>query len=732
MRLIESDVEQSAITWFKSLGYDYAAGPDISPGGPSPERSSYADGALEGRLRSALTRINRHLPEETLDDVAAKVIRSASPSLEESNVSFHRWLSKGVEVQVRRDGGIRGDLARLIDLDNPDSNDWLVVNQLTVVEGKHTRRPDLVVFVNGLPIAVFELKSPGDPSATLESAWNQLQTYKSQVPCLFTHNELLLVSDGTEARLGSLTAGLDRFWPWRTIDGVELAPDAVPQLKVMILGVFEKQRLLDYLRHFIFWETENGAVKKVAAYHQFHAVRKAIGATVRASSERGDRRIGVVWHTQGSGKSVSMAFFAGKIILHPAMENPTLVVITDRNDLDGQLFAQFAAAKDLIPAPAQAESREDLRELLRVSSGGVVFSTIQKFGMPKGQRMPLLSDRRNIVVIADEAHRSHYEFVVGFAKNLRDALPHASFIGFTGTPIELDDRSTPEVFGDYIDTYTIAQSVEDRATVPLYYEARLAKIDLPDEEKPRVDEEFEEVTEGEEESAKAKLKATWARLEAMVGTPRRLQLVAEDIFAHWERRIEILDGKAMIVCMSRRICVDLYQQIVRLRPDWHSDDDNDGAIKVVMTGASSDPPPFQPHIRTSQGKKLVEKRFKDPDDPLRIVIVRDMWLTGFDVPCAHTIYLDKPMKGHNLMQAIARVNRVFGDKPAGLVVDYLGIAEQLRRAVSTFGRRRGERTSIPTEQALGGWCFLIRSTPHRKQQTVHLIPRISASHRQRV
>jgi len=697
----ESVVEEAAIEWFESLGYAYVNGGDIAPDSTNPERADYGAVLLEGRLRSALERINPHLDADTLDDVVRRLLRLDSPSLEENNLAFHRMLTKGVEVQVRTDSGIRGDLAWLVDFEHPDNNDWLVVNQLTVIEGKHNRRPDLVTYLNGMPIAVIELKNPEDESATLTSAWNQLQTYKAHIPTLFNTNEILVISDGAEAKIGSLTAGMEWFGAWRTVDGSEVAPDAVPGLQVLIEGVFEKQRLLDYLRYFIFWETDDGYVKKLAGYHQYHAVNKAVSATVKASSPEGDKRIGVVWHTQGSGKSISMCLYAGKIVVDPAMANPTLVVITDRNDLDGQLFSQFSKASDLIPHPSQAASREDLRDLLKVASGGVVFTTIQKFGTAAGEHMPLLSNRRNIVVIADEAHRSHYAFVEGFARNLRDALPNASFIGFTGTPIEFDDKSTPAVFGDYVDTYTISQSVEDKRTVPIYYEARLAKIKLPDEAKLLLDDDFEEVTEDEEEPVKAKLKSRWARLEAMVGTEERLEQVAKDIVEHWERRKEIIDGKAMIVVMSRRIAVDLYDQIVKLKPEWHSDKDEEGHIKVVMTGSSSDPLNFQPHRRNKPQQKQIEKRFKNPDDPLEMVIVRDMWLTGFDVPCAHTMYADKPMKGHGLMQAIARVNRVFKDKPSGLVVDYLGLAEQLRKAVGTYGGRQGEKPGLPVEVALG-------------------------------
>lgn len=704
----EAVVEEAAIEHLCDLGYTHVAGTVIAPDGARPERTSHTEVVLRGRLRAALACINPHLDADTLDLVAKRVGRPDSPSLEENNVAFQTQLTRGVEVQVRRDGRIRGDQAWVLDFEDPDNNDWLVVNQFTVTAGKYTRRPDLVVFVNGLPIAVIELKNPADANATVQSAWNQLQTYKSQVPALFDHNQVLVISDGTEAKAGSLTAGFERFGPWRTVDGTELAPDATPKLEVLLKGLFDKRRLLDYLRHFVLWETEDGFVKKIAGYHQYHAVNKAIRETVRASAPQGDKRIGVVWHTQGSGKSISMAFYTGKLILQPEMQNPTVVVITDRNDLDGQLYAQFCAAKGLIPAPVQAEDREHLRALLQVPSGGVVFSTIQKFGTAKGERFPMLSDRRNIVVITDEAHRSQYEFVDGFARNLRDGLPNASFIGFTGTPIEFDDKNTPAVFGDYIDTYTIAQAVEDKATVQIFYEARLARIALPDEKKPKVDTDFDEVTEGEEDTVKQRLKSTWAKLEAMVGTDERLALIARDIVDHFERRLEILDGKGMIVVMSRRIAVDLYDAIVKLRAEWDAPAgaDEHGGIKVVMTGAASDPPNYQKHIRNKSALKAVEKRFKEPTDPLKLVIVRDMWLTGFDAPCAHTLYVDKPMKGHGLMQAIARVNRVFKDKPSGLVVDYLGLAEQLKKAVGTYGGEGwntghgGTKPGVPVELAL--------------------------------
>lgn len=712
----ETTVEQAAIEWLQDLGYQYRPGPEIAPDGVSPERKSYAETILEGRLRAALARINPHLDSDALDEAARKVLRLESPSLEENNLTFHRLLTKGIEVTVRRNGETRGDYAWLVDFKDPGRNDWLVVNQLTLVDGKYHRRPDLVVFLNGMAIAVIELKSAEDPKATLQAAWNQLQTYKKELPKLFATNEILIISDGSKARVGSLTAGFERFAPWRTVDGSDLAPTKTAELDVVLAGLFEKQRLLDYIQGYVLWETDDGFIKKIAGYHQFHAVRKAVTATVRASQPSGDKRIGVVWHTQGSGKSILMTLFTGRVIVEPAMENPTIVVITDRNDLDGQLFGQFCKVPDLVPGPVQAESREHLRSLLQVASGGVVFTTIQKFSLNKDEKdtatpFPSLSTRRNIVVMADEAHRSQYGFdarvdtktgqvTFGLARNIRDALPNASFIGFTGTPIEFDDKSTPAVFGDYIDTYPISQAVEDGATVPIYYEARLARLALSEDEKPTLDEEFEEVTEGEEETSKEKLKGKWAKLEALVGSEKRLSLIADDILSHWAKRLEILDGKAMIVCMSRRICADLYAEITKRHPEWHSMDDGEGVVKVVMTGAASDPQSYQPHIRNKARLKDIEKRFKDPEDPLKLVIVRDMWLTGFDVPCAHTLYIDKPMQGHGLIQAIARVNRVFKDKPSGLVVDYLGLADQLRKAVGAYDGRSGETPGLPVEMAL--------------------------------
>ncbi len=702
MSIFESDIEEAAIEYLQELEYEYLPGPEIAPDASHPERQSYADVFLEGRLRASLRRVNPHLSADALDEVAKRVLRAPTASLEENNFAFQDLVRNGVQFEVSADGGgTRGEHAWLFDFDDAANNDWLVVNQLTLIDGKHHRRPDLVIYVNGMPLAVIELKNPEDENATVEAAWNQLQTYKSEFPDLFNTNEILVVSDGTEAQLGSLTAGMEWFGPWRTVDGESLASDAQPRLEVLLKGLFDKQRFLDYIRHFVMWETDDGYVKKLAGYHQYHAVNKAIEQTVRASGEAGDKRIGVVWHTQGSGKSISMAFYTAKLVLQDAMENPTVVVITDRNDLDGQLFRQFGAAKGLMETPVQAEDRDHLKELLQVASGGIVFSTIQKFGTAqKGERYPKLSDRRNIVVIADEAHRSQYAFIDGFARNLRDGLPNASFIGFTGTPIEFDDKSTPQVFGDYIDTYPVAQAVADGRTVPIYYEARLAKIQLSEAKKPVIDEDFEEVTEGEEEASKHRLKSKWAKLEAMVGSEERINLIARDIVEHYDRRTQILEGKAMIVAMSRRIAVDLYEAIVKLRPQWGSDNDEEGGIKVVMTGSASDPPSFQPHVRNKSQLKDIERRFKDPADPLKMVIVRDMWLTGFDAPCAHTLYVDKPMRGHGLMQAIARVNRVFRDKPSGLVVDYLGLADQLRQAVGRYGGTKGERPTIDMDEAL--------------------------------
>ncbi len=715
--LSESVVEHAALEWFRELGYDVVGGPDMPPG-PQALRKSYEGTIFPSVVRGALGRLNPGVPAEALEDAFRKLTRVEGATLEARNRAFHRMAIEGVNVEYHNaDGATRGAQVRVFDFDNPDGNDWLAVNQFTVIENRRERRPDIVLFVNGLPLGVIELKNPADEDATVRAAWRQLQTYKAEIPSLFAFNAALVVSDGVEARIGALTAGLEWFKPWRTISGEALAPVFLPQLQVVIEGVFEKRRFLAFLRDFIVFEDDGGGtlVKKMAGYHQFHAVETAVAETLRAaeaqrvSSARepvtlgryesgrkpggkpGDRRIGVVWHTQGSGKSLTMAFYAGRIVREPAMANPTVVVLTDRNDLDGQLFATFARCRDLLrQPPAQAESRADLRARLAVEQGGVVFTTIQKF-FPgeKGDRHPLLSNRRNIVVIADEAHRSQYDFIDGFARHMRDALPNASFIGFTGTPVELQDANTRAVFGDYVSVYDIQRAVEDGATVPIYYEGRLAALTLDEAERPNIDAGFEEVTEGEEIDRKEKLKTKWAQLEAIAGAEKRIALVAGDLVGHFEARLEAMEGKAMVVCMSRRICIDLYRELVRQRPEWRDEDDARGQLKVVMTGAASDPPDWQPHIRNKPRREALAKRFRDPGDPLRVVLVRDMWLTGFDAPSLHTMYVDKPMRGHGLMQAIARVNRVFRDKPGGLVVDYLGLAHELRQALATYTESGG-------------------------------------------
>ncbi len=703
----ESVVEQAALAWLEGLRYEVLSGPSISSGGLADERSdsSYRDVILERRLRQALVRLNPDLPSPAIDDAFRRLTRSDAPTLITRNHRVHQMLVDGVNVEyTRQDGSPGGAQARLIDFENPDNNDWLVVNQFTVAEGQHTRRPDVVIFLNGLPVAVIELKNATDETATIWSAFKQLQTYKEQIPALFAYNVLLAISDGLEARVGSLSADAERFMPWRTIEGEELASASVPQLQVLVQGLLDKKRLLDLIRYFVVFEDEGGGklTKKIAGYHQYHAVNRAVQATVEATRESGNRRAGVVWHTQGSGKSLTMAFYAGKLVLERALENPTIVVITDRNDLDDQLFGTFSRCHEILrQEPEQAVDREDLKARLSVSTGHIIFTTIQKFMPIQGDRDPALSCRRNIIVIADEAHRSQYDFVDGFARHMRDALPNASFIGFTGTPIEKTDANTRQVFGNYISIYDIQRAVEDKATVPIYYESRLAKLNLKDDAKPKVDQEFEDVTEGEEEKVREGLRTKWAALEAVVGTENRLRLVADDLVKHFEQRLDAIDGKAMIVCMSRRICVDLYNQLVKLKPHWHSNDDKAGALKIVMTGSADDGPEWQPHIRDKRRREALAKRFKNPNDGFKIVIVRDMWLTGFDVPSLHTMYVDKPMRGHGLMQAIARVNRVFRDKPGGLVVDYLGIAHELKLALAIYTESGGMgRTAVPQEEAV--------------------------------
>jgi type I restriction enzyme R subunit len=705
LNITESIIEQAALDWLRELGYSILNGPDIAHGELLSERTGYGDVVLEKRLKSAIERTNPNIPSEATEDALRKLLRTVheSPLLSINNHRFHTMLTDGIDVEYKNsEGRIVGDKVWLVDLNTPDKNDWVAVNQFTVVENKNNRRPDVVIFINGLPLGVIELKNPTDENATIKNAFNQLQTYKNEIPSLFSYNGILIASDGIEARAGTLTADWEWFLPWRTITGDDLAPKGLPELEVLIKGIFEKQRFLDILRYFIVFEFDGASiVKKMAAYHQFHAVNKAVECTVQAASPKGDKRVGVVWHTQGSGKSLTMAFYSGKIIRHPKMQNPTLVIITDRNDLDDQLFGTFSRCRDLLrQTPVQAESREHLQELLKTASGGVVFTTIQKFFPEKGTDYPRLSDRRNIIVIADEAHRSQYDFIDGFARHMRDALPNASFIGFTGTPLELADKSTPAVFGNYISVYDIQRAVEDGATVRIYYEARLAKLELKEEEKPKIDPEFEEVTEGEEITVKEKLKRKWAQLEAMVGTEKRIGLVAKDIVDHFEKRLDVMDGKGMIVCMSRRICVELYNALIKLRPEWQSEDDDKGFLKVVMTGAASDPLDWQRHVRNKARREALANSFKKAGTPFKLAIVRDMWLTGFDVPSLHTMYIDKPMRGHGLMQAIARVNRVFKDKPGGLVVDYLGIADELKKALSNYTERDRDITGIPQDEAV--------------------------------
>lgn len=705
----ESDLENAVLEWLEELGYSIAFGPDIASDGGSPERESYKDIVLVGRLRDAIAKINPSIPQETQDEAIKKVVNAAysSPNLLVANHAFHQMLALGVDVEYRReDGTIAGDKVYLVDSNNLDNNDWLAVNQYTVIESNRNRRPDVVVFVNGLPLAVFELKNPADVNATISGAFNQIQTYKSEISSLFAYNELCVISDHIKSALvGTISADIERFVGWKSIDGKKFIKSN--DLDILIKGAFAKDRLLDIVRNFVVFENEKDSrnnvtkiIKKLAAYHQYFAVNKAVKSTVKAASPAGDKRAGVIWHTQGSGKSLSMVFYAGKIV--QVLDNPTLVLLTDRNDLDGQLFGTFSKCSELVrQTPKQAKDRNDLRKLLSVASGGVVFTTIQKF-MPEGRgdKHPMLSDRRNIVVIADEAHRSQYDFIDGFARHMHDALPNASFIGFTGTPIELSDKNTRAVFGEYIDVYDISRAVEDKATVPIYYEARLAKIELLKEATPKIDIEFEELTEGEEIEKKEKLKSKWARLEAMIGSEKRVALIAKDVVDHFEARLGAMDGKGMFVAMSRRIAVELYDEIIKLRPQWHSNDIRKGFIKVVMTGAASDPANYQKHLHTKEERELLADRLKDPKDELKLVIVRDMWLTGFDVPSLHTMYIDKPMQGHGLMQAIARVNRVYKDKPGGLIVDYLGIAPALKEALSYYSKEGKEEPTVKQEEAV--------------------------------
>lgn len=708
--LSEAAVELALLEQLRGLGYSIEHEENIGPDGHRPERESHDEVVLEKRFENAVALLNPGLPLEARQDAIRKVMQFELPSLLEENRRLHRLITEGVDVEYYADDGtLTAGKVSLINFEQPEQNDWLAVSQFVVIAGQYNRRPDVVVFVNGLPLGVIELKAPGSGNATLVGAFNQLQTYKKQIPALFNLNALLVTSDGITARVGSLTADLERFMPWRTTDGQDVAPKGAPELSTLIEGVFHQRRLLDLLCHFtVFGETGSGLAKIIAGYHQFHAVQHAVNSTVTASAPGGNQRVGVIWHTQGSGKSLLMAFYAGQLVKHPAMANPTLVVLTDRNDLDDQLFATFSMCRDLIrQTPVQADSREDLQKHLARASGGVIFTTLQKFG----ETSQALTDRRNVIVIADEAHRSQYgfrakvdaktgEISYGFAKYMRDALPNASFIGFTGTPIEADDVNTPAVFGNYIDVYDISRAVEDGATVPIYYESRLARIELDEDEKPKIDDEVNELTEDDPEVEQERFKKKWSTVEALVGSDKRLALVAKDMVTHFEDRVAALDGKAMVVCMSRRICVKLYHAIVKLRPDWHSTDDNAGSVKIVMTGAASDPQEWQQHIGNKARRDLLAKRARDPKDPLKLVIVRDMWLTGFDAPCMHTMYVDKPMQGHGLMQAIARVNRVFRDKPAGLIVDYIGIAQNLKSALQQYSKNDQENTGVDEAQAI--------------------------------
>jgi type I restriction enzyme, R subunit len=699
--ITEGVVEEAALEYFRALGYHTLPGPLVAPDGASAERASYDQVVLTGRLREAAGRINPDAGSTMIEEAIKRLLRAESQNALAENYRVHRLLTEGVEVEHRAaDGSVRTSLVWLIDWDDPANNDWLVVNQFTIVENNRNRRPDVMVFVNGLPLGLVELKNPGDENATLKGAWNQIQTYRHDIASVFTSNALTVISDGTSASMSSFSAGWEHFAPWKTIDGREVITNR-PALEVLIKGVFEPARFLDLVRSFVIFSDEaSGLVKRVAKYHQFWAVNTAVESTIEASSPDGDRRGGVVWHTQGSGKSLEMVLYAAKMMRSQAMGNPTLVFITDRNDLDDQLFTEvFAPARILPETPRRADNRAEMRQMLNRSSGGIIFTTIQKFAPElRGDTHPVLTDRRNVVVVADEAHRSQYGFREGYAKHLRDALPNATYLGFTGTPIESGDKSTRAVFGDYIDIYDLTRAVEDGATVRIYYESRLAKVSLPADAHETIDALAEEITEGAEETEATRAKSKWARLEAVVGADERLDMIAADIVEHWEKRRAELFGKAMIVAMSRRIAVDLYDRIVALRPEWHNDDPERGKIKVVMTGSATDPEAYQRHLYPKDVRAKLKLRAKDPDDSLEIVIVRDMWLTGFDSPALHTMYVDKPMQGAGLMQAIARVNRTFRDKPGGLIVDYIGVATNLRRALVEYSPSDREQAGIPIEE----------------------------------
>ena len=728
-KITENDIELYAIEELENLGYSYIYGPDIAPDTDAQERTTFDQVVLIEGLQKAIERINPTIPNQSKEDALKQVLRIGTPDLLTDNETFHKMLTEGINVTYQKDGNQRGDIVKLVDFDTANNNEFNVVNQFTVIENNNNKRPDVILFINGLPLVVVELKNAVDENATIRSAYKQLQTYKATIPSLFTYNSILVISDGTEAKAGSLSAGFTRFMSWKTADGESEASHLIPEMETLINGMLNKETVLDLIRHFIVFEkskkedlktgiTTIETVKKIAAYHQYYAVNKAVKSTQLASVEDGDRKGGVVWHTQGSGKSLSMVFYSGKIVLN--LNNPTILVITDRNDLDDQLFDTFASSTQLLrQTPVQAENRQHLKELLKVASGGVVFATIQKFQPEEGNIFETLSERKNIIVVADEAHRTQYGFkaktidekdadgnvvgnkvVYGFAKYMRDALPNATYLGFTGTPIENTDINTSAVFGNYVDIYDIAQAVEDGATVRIFYESRLAKIALTDEGKKMVedlDEELGEIELTETQKAKAK----WTKLEALVGSEKRVKSIAKDVVSHFEARQEVFEGKAMVVSMSRRIAAELYKAITTLRPDWHNDDLAKGAVKVIMTASSSDGPEMAKHHTTKQQRRALADRMKDPKDELKLVIVRDMWLTGFDAPSIHTLYIDKPMKGHNLMQAIARVNRVYKDKPGGLVVDYLGIASDLKKALAFYSDSGGKGDpTIAQEQAV--------------------------------
>ncbi|MGN4750251.1 type I restriction endonuclease subunit R [Bacillus cereus group sp. MYBK220-1] len=738
----EDLLEEAVIEILQGMDYDYVFGPEIGHDGERPERKDYREVILEERLRDALFNLNRNLPEDALEDAYRKIITFNSPSLTENNRYFHRLLVEGVDVSFCKNGEVKTEKAIIVDFEKPHQNDFVAINQFTVIEHEE-RRPDVIIFVNGIPLVVVELKSASDENVGIENAYNQIQTYKNDIPSLFHYNTFCIISDGINAKAGTITSNEERYMNWRSIDGINIESLDVPQYEVVIRGMLEKKRLLDIVKNFILFQEskepeydaegskigdKKSIIKILAAYHQYFAVKKAIERTKQATDEKGDRKIGVIWHTQGSGKSFSMVFYTAALVNE--LNNPTIVVVTDRNDLDDQLYKTFAKSEDILrQAPKQAHIRKltneqkvqqakdktkeknGLYELLNDrQSGGIIFTTIQKFKPDDGE-MPILTDRRNVIIIADEAHRSQYglgaktdsktgEIKYGYAKYLRDALPNASFIGFTGTPIEMEDKSTPAVFGHYIDVYDMTRAVEDEATVKIYYENRIIKLETDEEELQKIDDEFDEITEGQEEGDREKYKTKWSRLEAVVGSPNRIKKLAQDIVDHYEEKSQIIAGKAMVVCMSRRICVELYDEIVKLRPDWHSDDLEKGKIKVVMTGSAGDNEKLQKHIGGKQRRDTLASRMKDTSDELQIVIVRDMWLTGFDVPSMHTMYIDKPMQGHNLMQAIARVNRVFKDKSGGVVVDYLGILESLKKALKQYTDSDRENTGIDTTAAV--------------------------------